>query len=82
MSILKKLDKSAALVQDMAGHLDVDLDDKLMNNPEIGAYRYRNMIMSCSACTDQEACRQLLDKTEKLDVAPAYCRNGHLLKRS
>jgi Family of unknown function (DUF6455) len=79
MGILNKLDKSAGLVQDMAGHLDVDLDKMLMGDPETGAFAYRNMVLSCSACTDQDGCRALLDETEKLDAAPKYCRNGHLL---
>jgi len=82
MGIINKLGNSAGLVQDMARHLDIDLDKRLMGDPETGAFAYRNMVLSCSACTDQEGCRALLDETEKLDAAPTYCRNGHLLSRA
>jgi uncharacterized protein DUF6455 len=67
--IFNKLGTSAGLVQDMARHLDVDQDEMLMGDPETGAFAYRNMVLSSSACTDQDGCRALLDETEKLDAA-------------
>jgi len=82
MGLFNKLGKSARLVQDMAGHLGIDLDKMPMADHEAGAFAYRRMVLACSACTDQEGCRQLLDATEKLEQAPAYCRNGHLLART
>lgn len=82
MGLFSKLDRSADLVQDMAGHLDQNLADIVVSDPEFGAYTYRRMVMACATCTEQDDCRHLLDTTEKLDQAPAYCRNGHLLKRS
>ena len=81
MGLLSKLDTSATLVQDMAGRLDVDLEGSLFRDVETGAYQFRNMILSCTACSDQEGCRKLLDENDKLDAAPEYCRNGHRLKR-
>ena len=81
MGIFKSLSDSAALVDDMADRLDVDLARLDRLDPELSATKYRRAVLSCSACGKQGDCRHLLDENAKLDDAPAYCRNRDIMHR-
>lgn len=81
MGLFSKIDTSAGLVHDMADRLDVDLTHISGLDAETSAYQYRSVVLSCSACTHQGDCRSLLDSHAKLDDAPDYCRNRHVMTR-
>jgi len=82
MGIIKNLSEGAALVNDMADRLDVDLTRIGGPDAERSVVAYRNAVMSCAACTQHEECRHLLDDNAKLDDAPDYCRNRHVMYRA
>lgn len=65
-----KFDRSADLVKGMAERTGHDLSDPLH------ASQFKQMVMACTACADQEACTRLQAETETLDAAPVYCRNA------
>lgn len=81
MGIFKNLSESAGLVTDMADRLDVDLTHIGGLDAESSAAAYRSVVMSCAACKQHEDCRHLLDDNAKLDDAPGYCRNRHVMHR-
>ncbi|WP_420397860.1 DUF6455 family protein [Nioella sp.] len=82
MGIFKTLSDSAGLVDDMADRLDVDLTHIGGLDVESSALAYRSMVLSCTACTQHEDCRHLLDDNAKLDDAPSYCRNRDVMHRA
>ncbi len=74
MQNAKTLAKHAALVDSMAEHLGVDLDEQVMRGavePDL----IPDLVLRCTNCTDPEACARLLVMTERLDEAPHYCVN-------
>lgn len=82
MGIFKTLSESAGLVNDMADRLDVDLTRIGGLDAETSATAYRRVVVACSTCKKHAACRHLLDENTRLDDAPAYCRNRHVMHRA
>ena len=66
----EKLNRSADLVKGMADRTGHDLTDPTE------ASHFKQMVMACTACSDQDACTRLQAETKTLDAAPAYCRNA------
>ena len=81
MGIFKTLSESAGLVNDMADRLDVDLTQIGGLDVESSATAFRSAVVSCSACEQHGECRHLLDDNAKLEDAPDYCRNRHIMHR-
>ncbi len=81
MGLFSKMAESADLMNGMAVRLGADLPAYLERDPEINAASYRAMIYRCSTCTDQEGCRTLQATHDRLDRAPAFCRNKQELER-
>ncbi len=70
MFAFKSLDKSADLVRGMADRTDTDLSTPL------AVSQFRQMVLACSGCTDQDGCAKLQAENDHLDAAPGYCRNA------
>ncbi|MEX3016072.1 DUF6455 family protein [Gymnodinialimonas hymeniacidonis] len=66
----EKFDRSADLVKGMAERTETDLSDPII------ASQFKQMVLACSACSDQEACTRLQAENSRLDAAPDYCRNA------
>ncbi|RFU11909.1 adenylosuccinate lyase [Rhodobacteraceae bacterium W635] len=81
MGLFGKIDESAGLVHDMADRLDVDLTHLGGHSAEATALKYRQVVLSCTACRHHDACRHLLDASPRLDDAPDYCRNRDVMVR-
>ena len=79
MGLISKLAGSADLVNGMADRVGLDLGEAVMRNPELVGPQYREMVVRCSTCTDQDACTQLQKSCDHLDAAPAYCRNKDIM---
>ncbi|TNF64107.1 MAG: adenylosuccinate lyase [Rhodobacteraceae bacterium] len=76
MGLFRKLAGSADLVSGMAQRLGADMQDQIMSDPEAGARRFAAMVYRCAGCTDQDGCAALQAENDRLDHAPAYCRNA------
>lgn len=79
MSIFSRINDSADLMSGMASRLGIDFSDRIMAAPETAAHGYLAMILRCTGCRQQAACRQLQDAHQVLDRAPDYCRNREAL---
>lgn len=82
MSFFNKVSDSAALVSGMAERLNVDFADRMAADPEGEARNFHAMVMRCTGCDGQEACRNLQENNLLLDEAPEYCRNRDVLRRA
>ncbi|AVO39241.1 DUF6455 family protein [Pukyongiella litopenaei] len=80
MGLFSKMADSADLVNGMAERLGADLRSYLGRDPEINAASYRTMVYRCTTCVDQDGCRMLQSAHDRLDHAPAYCRNKQELE--
>jgi len=81
MGLFRKIDESAGLVHDMADRLDVDLMGIGGDGAEATALKYRQVVLSCTACHHHDDCRHLLDANAQLKDAPGYCRNRDVMMR-
>lgn len=75
----KTLEEHEKLMGQMADRLGVDLDEAELRG-DLPPGERSDMVLSCTNCTSPEACSQWLEGHEKAEDAPAYCRNGALLK--
>jgi len=75
----KTLDEHEKLMGQMADRLGVDLDEAELRG-DLPPEKRDGMVLSCTNCTSPEACSKWLADHEKAEDAPAYCRNGALLK--
>ncbi|MEJ6387975.1 DUF6455 family protein [Gymnodinialimonas ulvae] len=66
----EKFDRSTDLVKGMAARTGHDLTDPTH------ASQFKQMVLSCTGCTDQDACARLQSETDTLDAPPADCRNA------
>lgn len=74
MQNTKTMRRHAGLVDQMAGHLGVDLEEQVFRgavDPEL----IPDLVLRCTKCTNPEGCERLLAATETLDDAPDYCVN-------
>lgn len=77
MSIETKLKAHAALVDQMAQKLGVDLEDAVLS----GAARFDDVadaVLRCTECSDPGHCQGWLAQSGARDAPPAYCRNVDL----
>ncbi len=82
MSWITKIARSADLASGMMDRLGSDLPKDILSSPETGARTYARVVFRCVGCPDQTACATLQAQNNRLDHAPAYCRNKDLLGRS
>ncbi|MFD3189567.1 DUF6455 family protein [Sedimentitalea sp. HM32M-2] len=80
MGLFSKLSGSADLVNGMADRLDADLADAICRDPESQAAKFRSMVITCSACSDQEGCAELQSREDHFESAPDYCLNKDILE--
>ncbi len=74
------LAKHAALVDDMGEALGVDLEEKVLRG-DLTPDTLVDAVLSCTNCTDPEACRKWLDTQQgTAATTPGYCRNTELLE--
>lgn len=78
MQNAKTLAKHAALVDHMADHLGVDLEEQVLRGT-VAPDLVPDLVLRCTNCTDPDACARLLAATETLDQAPDYCVNRDTL---
>jgi|AVFP01.1.fsa_nt_gi hypothetical protein len=73
--------KHADLVARMAAVQGADLDEAQMRG-EIDPETLHDVVLSCSACTDPEACREwMAARDDGAGGTPDYCRNADLMGR-
>ncbi|WP_422049443.1 DUF6455 family protein [Shimia sp.] len=81
MDRLEKIKRHAALFDDMASHVGVDLQEAAIK----GALRrdeISDAVVRCSGCLQPARCALRMKSAEAQDDgAPIYCRNAELLKR-
>ena len=80
MGLFSKIGQSADLMRGMADRLGVDMADAICRDPENEGRRYREMVIHCSACSDQDGCARLQASCDHLDAAPDYCQNKAVLE--
>ncbi|MDJ0994847.1 MAG: DUF6455 family protein [Dinoroseobacter sp.] len=78
MQNAKTLAKHAALVDSMADHLGLDLEEQVMRGA-MDPGLIPDLVLRCTNCTDPEGCARLLSATERFDEAPSYCVNRDTL---
>jgi hypothetical protein len=74
------LKRHADLVDRMAGTQGIDLEERMMAGvmrPE----EVSDAVLACTGCAAADACANWLDRTERADTAPDYCRNADLFAR-
>jgi len=74
------LKRHADLVDRMAGTQGVDLEERMMAGvmrPE----EVSDAVLACTGCAAADACANWLDRTERADTTPDYCRNADLFAR-
>lgn len=74
----KTLRDHAALVDQMANALGVDLEEQVFRgNTEMDDIS--NAVLKCTGCTQTEACNHwLTSRTATVMRTPAYCRNSEM----
>lgn len=78
MQNAKTLAKHAALVDSMADHLGVDLEETVMRG-ELAPEMIPDLVLRCTNCTDPEKCARLLADSARFAEAPSYCVNRETL---
>lgn len=82
MNMIRRIDRHAGLVGQMAETVRVDLGDALAFGALSGE-EVRGAVLRCMACESNEICSHWLDAHAETgaDAAPDYCRNRALLER-
>lgn len=76
----KVLKRHAALVDRMAGALNVDLEEAMLRG-EMEFDDIADAVLSCTACTNPNACEKWLDHHPTgARHGPNYCRNTGLFE--
>ncbi|MEX0349066.1 MAG: DUF6455 family protein [Paracoccaceae bacterium] len=76
----KTLKRHAALLDEMAQTLGVDLQDAaLRGDLEFG--EIADAVIACTGCTNPTHCEAWLAENSRAESGPGYCRNTELLKR-
>jgi len=70
--------RHAALVDDMARTLGVDLEESVLR-AEITPEEVVDAVLNCTGCTSPETCRGWLEATDSAEAPPEYCRNKQTL---
>jgi len=74
------LKRHADLVDRMAATQGVDLEERMMAgvmHPDEAS----DAVLACTGCASADACANWLDKTERAEAVPDYCRNAGLFAR-
>jgi len=80
MSLSKKLDRHARLVERMASAQGIDLDEALQR-AELQSGELRAGVYRCVGCENVGTCEHwLAEHRDGADAAPDYCRNSALFK--
>ncbi|WP_425091245.1 DUF6455 family protein [Tropicimonas sp. S265A] len=80
MQNAETLRKHASLVDRMADHVGVDLEESVMRGalaPDV----IPDLVLRCTKCSNPEACARLLRATQSLAEAPEYCVNRDTLAK-
>lgn len=73
-----KIKRHAALVDNMADALGVDLEEKMMEGL-LAPDELADAVLRCTSCTSPEDCEHWLEtRTATADETPDYCRNAQL----
>lgn len=75
----KTIEEHELLMGQMADRLGVDLDEAELRG-DLPPEQRSDMVLSCTNCTSPEDCSKWLASHDTAEDAPAYCRNGALLK--
>jgi hypothetical protein len=78
MQNAETLRKHASLVDGMANHLGVDLEEWVMRGA-LEPDQIPDLVLRCTNCTDPDGCAKLLSATAALEEAPGYCVNRDTL---
>lgn len=81
MGYFSRLDKAADLVSGMAERLGKQLMDVDSAAGETAVRKYRNMVVRCASCENQDECGSLQASNGRLSKAPDYCRNKAEMNR-
>lgn len=73
---LQKISNSCKLVQGMAERLGAEVTPPLETDPETIGRAYREAVLRCASCEQQEDCKDLQANNDTLSEAPSYCRNS------
>ncbi|MFZ5964194.1 DUF6455 family protein [Thalassococcus sp. BH17M4-6] len=74
------LKRHAILVDRMASHMDIDLEEAALRG-RITISEIDDAVLRCTACTRPCACAALLDSDAlPAGTVPQFCRNGDLFK--
>lgn len=77
MSIISRMDHHEALMRRMADRNGADLDLALQS-AIVSPGEVRAAVLSCTGCTQPEACEARLDQGEP--GVPDYCRNADMIR--
>jgi len=75
MGLMRKLFRSADLVNGMSQRLGIDQAERLSRDPDGEGRRLMQMVARCAACRQQPACAALQAGHDQLAACPSYCEN-------
>ena len=76
-SVLKR---HAGLVDKMADHVGVDLEEEVLRG-RLTADELPEMVLRCTSCSNPDDCAKLLEFATGVAPAPSYCRNAHVFEK-
>lgn len=79
MQSIKTLKHHAELVDTMASKLAVDLQEQALRG-NISVSEIDDAVLTCTACSNPDACQKFLVQDGKADATPSYCRNTELFE--
>ncbi|WP_170409686.1 DUF6455 family protein [Ruegeria atlantica] len=74
------LKRHAELVDQMATHVGVDLEDAALGG-DVSIDQISNAVLRCSDCSNPDHCEQFLAHSSPDRKTPEYCRNAALFDR-
>ncbi|WP_170607216.1 DUF6455 family protein [Ruegeria arenilitoris] len=80
MSDRELLKRHAALVDQMADRLGVDLQEAAIAGA-VAMDEISDAVLRCTKCANPVHCESLLAQPVNIDHSPEYCRNRDLLRR-
>ncbi|MFD2854780.1 DUF6455 family protein [Seohaeicola zhoushanensis] len=80
MTDMPNFRRHAALVDEMAGALGVDLEEAALRG-KLDLDEISDAVLRCTGCTNPDHCQGVLATKPQLEQAPGYCRNRDLMHR-
>ncbi|WP_109313235.1 DUF6455 family protein [Ruegeria sp. AU67] len=74
------LKRHAELVDQMATHVGVDLEDAAIGG-DVSIDQISDAVLRCSDCSNPDHCAQFLAQSAQGQKTPEYCRNTSLFDR-